>query len=106
MRQESHSHYHDYGGVCHASYAIFTGFADKQYSLFSGEDVCERLSFLIDNISIKIGNTLYRHKQLEFPWVPVALHSSLACFYFATNWLTLNIRIIFAIVTTHIPNVT
>ena len=46
--------------ACNERHCFFTSDAVKYYNLWSCQKVCEALTFLLDNIYIRFGSTLYR----------------------------------------------
>ena len=46
--------------VCNDRNAFFTSDAVRNYNLWPCQKVCEALTFLLDNIYIRFGSTLYR----------------------------------------------
>ena len=46
--------------VCNEERALFTFHVYKNYKLWSGQNVCEALVYLLDNIFIRFGTKVYR----------------------------------------------
>ena len=46
--------------ACNDRHAFFTSGADRNYNVWSCQKFCEALTFLLDNIYIRIGSKLYR----------------------------------------------
>ena len=46
--------------ACNDKKAFFTSTDHRGYTLWSCQNVCDALSYLLDNIYIRFGNTLYR----------------------------------------------
>ena len=59
--------------------AFFTSEHTKRYKLWSCQNVCEALIYLLDNIYIRFGTD----KLFVFRWVLIMLLLLLICFYFA-----------------------
>ena len=74
--------------ACNDKKAFFTS-ADhyRGYHLWSCQNVCDALSFLLDNIYIRFGTKLY-NKLLVFRWVQIMLRLQLICFYSAMKDLS------------------
>ena len=47
--------------ACNDRKAFFTSTDHREYTLWSCQNVCDALSYLLDNIYIRFGNQLYRH---------------------------------------------
>ena len=47
--------------ACNNGNAFFTSKAVRNYHLWSCQKVCEALTFLLDNIYIRVGSKLYGH---------------------------------------------
>ena len=47
--------------ACNDRKACFTSTDHRGYTLWSSQNVCDALSYLLDNIYIRFGNKLYRH---------------------------------------------
>ena len=62
--------------------AFFTSEDTKRYKLWSCQNVCEALIYLLDNIYIRF-TLRYTYKFLVFRWVLIVLLLKLICFYFA-----------------------
>ena len=69
--------------ACNDKKAFFTS-ADhyREYHLWSCHNVCDALSFLLDNIILGLALS-YTDKLLVFRWVQIVLHLKLICFYSA-----------------------
>ena len=61
--------------ACNDRNAFFTSKLPKKYHAWSCQNVCDALTFLLDNIFIRFGTKLYRH-VVGFPgcrFIPVLL---------------------------------
>ena len=58
--------------ACNERQAFFTSEDTKRYKLWSCQNVCEALIYLLDNIYIRFGTKLY-NKLLVFRWVLIVL---------------------------------
>ena len=58
--------------ACNDKKAFFTSTDNRGYKLWSCQNVCDALSYLLDNIYIRFGNTLYK-KMLVFRLVQIVL---------------------------------
>ena len=64
----------NYGSLylaCNDRKAFFTSSDQSRYTLWSCQNVCDALSYLLDNIYIRFGSC-YTDKLLEFRWVQIA----------------------------------
>ena len=57
--------------ACNDKKACFTSTDHRGYKLWSVQNVCDALSYLLDNICIRFGTKLY--KLLVFRWVKIVL---------------------------------
>ena len=63
------------GFACNDKNAFFTSKDHhKGYQLWSCQNVCDALSFLLDNIYIRFGTKFGTDKLLVFRWVQIVLH--------------------------------
>ena len=58
--------------ACNERQAFFTSEDTKRYKLWSCQNVCEALIYLLDNIYIRFGTKLYR-QIVGIPWVLIVL---------------------------------
>ena len=58
--------------ACNDKNAFFTSTDHRGYKLWSGQNVCDALSYLLDNFYIRFGNKL-TDKLLVFLWVQIVL---------------------------------
>ena len=66
--------------ACTDKKAFFTSTDHRGYTLWSCQNVCDALSYLLDNIYIRFGNKLYR----KIVGIPICTNCAPPiCFYFA-----------------------
>ena len=58
--------------ACNERQAFFTSGDTKRYKLWSCQNVCDALIYILDNINIRFGTKLYR-KLVVFRWVLIVL---------------------------------
>ena len=68
--------------ACNERQAFFTSGDTNRYKLWSSQNVCEALIYLLDNIYIRFGTKLYR----QIVGIPMGTNCAplvVICFYFA-----------------------
>ena len=68
--------------ACNDKKAFFTSTDHRGYKLWSCQNICDALSYLLDNIYTRFGDKLYR-PIVDIPMGKIVLLLWPICFYFA-----------------------